>query len=129
VLLPDGPRALPAPAWDALRYFAAHGTDHAAAREAAAGAESFASARLGPGGLGDLPLVVLTADWWTTGRPSRLKRAFLPLREELAGYSTRGRHVIVTGCDHASLPLVRPEAVAEAVREVLGARRTASAAS
>jgi pimeloyl-ACP methyl ester carboxylesterase len=120
-LLPDGPRTLPAPTWDALRYFAAQGGDFAtAAREARAAAESFADARCEPGGLGDLPLVLLTAEWWTTGKPSRLKRAFLPLREELARYSTRGRHVVVTGCDHTNLPVVRADAVAEAVREVMG---------
>lgn len=123
LLLPDGQRTLPPDTWSALRYFAAQGHDYAAARrEAAAGAESFASAGVEPGGLGDLPLVVLTADWWVTGKPSKLKQRFVPLREEMARFSTRGRHVIVTGCDHASLPLVRPDAVADAVREVLAAR-------
>jgi hypothetical protein len=63
-LLPGGARTLPPAAWSALRYFATHGRDYAAAaREAAAGAESFAQARGGPGCLGDLPLVVLTAEW------------------------------------------------------------------
>jgi pimeloyl-ACP methyl ester carboxylesterase len=122
-LLPDGARTLPPAAWSALRYFAMRGADYAAARrEAAAGAESFAQARGGPGCLGDLPLVVLTADWWVTGKPTKLKRAFAPLRDELARYSRRGRHVIVAGCDHANLPVVRPDAVADAVREVLMAR-------
>lgn len=116
LLLPKGAQTLPAPTWQALRYFAAHGGDFAATkREAAAGAESFADAVLPPGGLGNLPLVVLTAEWWVTGKPSKLKQAFLPLREELARYSTRGQHVIVTGCDHIDLPLVRADAVAEAV--------------
>jgi pimeloyl-ACP methyl ester carboxylesterase len=125
MLMPAGPRLMPAAAWQAARYFAAHGNDFAAARrEAIAGAESFASARMAPGDLGDLPLVVLTAEWWVTGKPSRLKTAFVPLREELARYSTRGRHVIVTGCDHVDLPLVRPDAVAEAVRDVLAAAST-----
>jgi len=123
LLLPDGPRTLSPDTWQALRYFAMQGHDYAAARrEAAAGAESFAAARVAPGGLGDLPLIVLTADWWVTGKRSKLKQGFVPLREEMARFSTRGRHVIVTGCDHASLPLVRPDAVADAVREVLAAR-------
>jgi pimeloyl-ACP methyl ester carboxylesterase len=121
MLLPKGAQMLPAPAWQALRYFAAHGGDYVAARrEAAAAAESFADARVAPGGLGDLPLVVLTAEWWVTGKPSKLKRAFVPLREEQARFSTVGRHVIVSGCDHTDLPLVRADAVAEAVREVSG---------
>ncbi len=123
LLLPDGPRRMPPEAWNALRYFAAQGHDYITARrEAAAGMESFASACVKPGGLGDLPLAVLTAEWWVTGKPSRMKQAFTPLREEMARFSTRGRHVIVAGCDHANLPLVRADAVADAVREVLAAR-------
>jgi pimeloyl-ACP methyl ester carboxylesterase len=123
MLLPDGARNLPPEAWQALRYFAAQGHDYAAARrEASAADESFASARIAPGALGSLPLIVLTADWWVTGKPSKLKQRFVPLREEMALLSTRGRHIIVTGCDHASLPLKRADAVADAVREVLALR-------
>jgi pimeloyl-ACP methyl ester carboxylesterase len=119
-LLPKGAQQFPPPVWAAMQYFAAHGGDFAAAgREAAASAESFAQARGGPGCLGDLPLIVLTAEWWVTGKPSPLKRAFVPLREELARYSTRGKHVIVSGADHTNLPIVRPDAVADAVRAVL----------
>jgi hypothetical protein len=54
-----------------------------------------------------------------TGKPTRLKQAMRPLRDELAAYSTRGRHEIVSGCDHANLPVVRPDAVAEAVKWVM----------
>jgi pimeloyl-ACP methyl ester carboxylesterase len=119
-LLPDGPRRMPREAWNALRYFAAQGHDYITARrEAAAGMENFASACVKPGGLGDLPLIVLTAEWWVMGKPSRMKQAFMPLREEMARFSTRGRQIIVAGCDHASLPLKRADAVADAVREVL----------
>jgi pimeloyl-ACP methyl ester carboxylesterase len=122
-LLPHGERQLPAPAWEAMRYFARQGREFAtAAREAAVSAESFADARGGPGSLGALPLFVLTADWWTTGKPTRLKRGFVPLREELARYSTRGQHVIVSGCDHSNMPVVRADAVADAVRQVLAAQ-------
>jgi pimeloyl-ACP methyl ester carboxylesterase len=119
-LLPDGERQLPSAAWEAMRYFARQGREFAmAAREAAVSADSFADARGGPGCLGDLPLFVLTADWWTTGKPTRLKRAFVPLREELARYSTRGQHLIVSGCDHSNMPVVRADAVADAVQRVL----------
>jgi pimeloyl-ACP methyl ester carboxylesterase len=119
-LLPDGQRQMPAPAWEAMQYLAREGREFgAAAREAAVSAESFADAAGKPGCLGDLPLVVLTAEWWTSGKPTPLKRAFVRLREELAGYSRRGRHVIVSGCDHANMPVVRADAVAEAVRQVM----------
>lgn len=129
-LLPDGDHRLPAPAWEALRYFAAQGRDYrAAARESAAGAESFADAMGGPGSLGDLPLIVLTADWWVGGKPSAMKRAFVPLREALAVYSTIGRHEIVSGCDHTNLPIARQDAVAEAVRSVLEAWKGRDGAS
>ena len=37
-------------------------------------------------------------------------------------FARRGWHVIVAGCHHANLPMVRPDAVADAVREVLRAR-------
>jgi pimeloyl-ACP methyl ester carboxylesterase len=122
-LVSDGPRQFAPPVWEALLYFARQGREFAAAaREAAVSAESFADARGAPGCLGDLPLVVLTADWWTTGKPTPLKRAFVPLREELARYSTRGQHVIVSGCDHSNMPVVRADAVADAVRQVLAAR-------
>jgi pimeloyl-ACP methyl ester carboxylesterase len=122
-LLPHGERQLPAPVWAAMRYFARQGREFAAAaREAAVADESFADARGGPGSLGDLPLSVLTAEWWVTGKPSKLKQAFVPLREELARYSTRGRHMIVSGCDHANMPVVRADAVADAVRQVLEMR-------
>jgi len=119
-LLPEGGRQMPTPAWEAMQFFAREGREiGAAAREAAVSAESFADARGEAGCLGDLPLVVLTAEWWTTGKPTPLKRAFVALREELAGYSRRGRHVIVSGCDHANMPVARADAVAEAVREVM----------
>jgi pimeloyl-ACP methyl ester carboxylesterase len=119
-LLPHGERQLPRPAWEAMSYFARQGREFAtAAREAAVAAESFADARGGPGSLGGLPLCVLTADWWTTGKPTRLKRGFVLLREELAHYSTRGQHLIVSGCDHGTLPVVRADAVADAVQWVL----------
>ena len=119
-LLPNGARILPPDAWDGLRYFAAQREDYrTAAREASAAAEGFAEAHCEPGDLGALPLVVLTAEWWISGKPSMLKRTFYPLREEMPAYSTIGRHEIVAGTDHTNLPIIRPDAVARAVQSVL----------
>ncbi len=67
----------------------------AALREAEASDESFRSAVSAPGSLGDLPLVVLSAGSWTTGKQTPMKRAMPALREEQARLSTRGEHRIV----------------------------------
>lgn len=87
-------------------------------REAEASEESFRSAVSGPGSLGDLPLVVLSAASWVTGKQTPMKQAMFALRNEQAGLSTRGEHRIVEGCDHSDLPILRADAVADAVRTV-----------
>jgi len=87
-------------------------------REAEASEESFRSAVSGPGRLGDLPLVVLSAASWVTGKQTPMKQAMSTLREEQAQLSTRGEHRIVEGCDHSDLPILRADAVADAVRAV-----------
>jgi pimeloyl-ACP methyl ester carboxylesterase len=119
-LLPDGAATLPADAWNALKYFYSHKKEYqTAAREAGFGEENFAAARGKPGSLKDLPLEVLTAEWWVTGKQTPVKQAMLPMREEQAALSSRGRHRIVEGCDHANLPVVRPDAVADSVSHIL----------
>ena len=119
-VMPAGQRSLPPETWLALLYFARQREDYAnAAREAASGAESFAQARGEPGCLGDKPLEVLTAEWWVTGKPTAMKQGMVGLVKELAAYSSRGQHRIVTGCDHTNLPVVRADAVADAVGQVL----------
>jgi pimeloyl-ACP methyl ester carboxylesterase len=90
----------------------------AALREAEASDESFHSAVCDPGSLGDLPVIVLSAGWWVTGKQTPMKQAMPGLREEQAKLSTRGEHQIVEGCDHSDLPILRPDAVAEAVRRI-----------
>lgn len=90
----------------------------AALREAEASDESFRSAVGGLGSLGDLPLVVLSAEWWVAGKQTPMKRAMPGLRDEQAKLSTRGEHRIVAGCDHSDLPILRPDAVVEAVRTI-----------
>ena len=120
-LLPDGEQTLPPEAWSALVAFASQRKEYqTAAREASLGNENFASALGGPGSLGDLPLEILTADWWTIGKQTPMKKAVLPMREEQAALSLRGQHRIVSGCDHTSLPVVRPDAVADSVQRILG---------
>ena len=69
--------------------------------------------------LGERPVEVLSAEWWAAGRATPMKRAMLGLHQELAGHSTRGRHSLVAGTDHANLPVARPDAVADAVRHNL----------
>jgi pimeloyl-ACP methyl ester carboxylesterase len=90
----------------------------AALGEAIGSDESFRSAVRAPGSLGDLPLVVLTADSWVTGKQTAMKRGMVALREEQAQLSSRGEHRVVEGCDHADLPLVRADAVVEAIKKV-----------
>jgi pimeloyl-ACP methyl ester carboxylesterase len=90
----------------------------AALREAEASDESFRSAVSAPGSLGDLPIVVLSAEWWVTGKQTPMKRAMPALRAEQASLSTRGEHRIVEGCDHSDLPILRPDVVVEAVRTI-----------
>jgi pimeloyl-ACP methyl ester carboxylesterase len=119
-LLPEGQQALPPEAWQAMMYFARGAKEYqTAAREASAGDENFAQARGATGSLGDLQLEVLTADWWTIGKPTAMKKAALELREEMARLSSRGCHRIVSGCDHTNLPVVRPDAVADSVGHIL----------
>lgn len=119
-LSPNLARSFAPETWQALLYWSRQAKDYqTAAREASAADESFRAARGTPGCLGDRPLVVLSADWWVTGKMTRLKQAMRLLRDDLAAYSTRGRHEIVSGCDHANLPVVRPDAVADAVKWVI----------
>ena len=124
-LLPDGAQTLPPDAWNALETLASHRKEYeTAAREASMGDENFASARGGPSSLGDLPLEVLTADWWTTSKQTPMKQAMMPLREEQVALSSCGCHRIVSGCDHSNLPVVRPDAVADSVQHILEAIKT-----
>ena len=119
-VLPDGPEALPAETWQAAVAFLSQAKEYqTAGREAQQGVENFAAARGSPGSLGDLPLEVLSADFWVTGKQTPMKQAVLLLRDEQAALSTRGHHRIVEHCDHTNLPVVQPDAVAEAIRRVL----------
>lgn len=126
-VLPNGPEQLEPADWIALVAFMSAPKEYqTSAREVSFGERSFAMARLAPGSLGDLPLDVLTADAWVTGKPSPMKAAMAPLRTELAALSRRGRHRIVTGCAHGDLPTARPDEVAAAVRWVLEQGATGS---
>jgi pimeloyl-ACP methyl ester carboxylesterase len=79
--------------------------------------------------LGDLPLVVLTAgraESWglPAGDAAAMRKLWVDeLQPELARLSTRGRRGIVDGSGHL-IPIEKPQAVVEAVREVVEAARS-----
>lgn len=82
------------------------------------------------GDLGDLPLVVLTAEnsidvetLQAIGLPAdfpidQLQPLWLALQDELAALSTRSTHIVVQGSGHA-IHLDRPDQVIEAIRQVV----------
>lgn len=115
---------LPPQTQTALKAFAQRPAHFEATyREALDTPASFAAAQGDPGSLGDLPILWLTADWWTTGKQTALKMAGVALREEAQKLSSRSRHVVVENCDHTDLPIVRPDAVADGVRWVIESRK------
>lgn len=120
LLVPDGGKVLPPAAWSVLSVFVTRpNTFETARRELESGEQSFAEARRGPGSLGDLPLEILTAEWWVTGKQTALKQKSVELRQEMVKLSSLGRLVTVSGCDHTTLPIVRADAVAESVKRIL----------
>jgi pimeloyl-ACP methyl ester carboxylesterase len=124
-LLPRGRQALPPETWEALIAFVSRPDDfRTASREVSYGPQSFKQARGGPGSLGDLPLEVLSSERWVTGKITPMKRVAAQLHAELAVLSSRGRHLTVSDCDHADLPIVRPDAVAASVRHILDIMRS-----
>jgi len=84
-----------------------------AAREAASATESMAQVRA-THGLGDIPLIVMTS--------MAIPSSWMGLAKEMAGLSTQGRHVVVEGTGHY-IQLGRPDAVIDAVRQVVEAAR------
>jgi pimeloyl-ACP methyl ester carboxylesterase len=77
------------------------------------------------GSLGDLPVIVLTAENFTvlnSGLPPDLEQALANLFKEqqarLAALSTNGRQIIVPGAGH-NIPRQNPAVVVEAIREIL----------
>ena len=124
-LLPQGRQTLPPEAWDALVVFVSRPNDYlTASREASFGRQSFKQARGDPGSLGSLPLEVLSSERWVSGKITPMNRVVAQLHAELAALSTRGRHLTVSDCDHADLPVVRPDAVADSVQHILDILRT-----
>jgi pimeloyl-ACP methyl ester carboxylesterase len=119
-LLPQGRQMMPPEVWDALTAFVSRPNDYrTASREASFGPQSFAQARGAPGSLGSLPLEVLCSERWVSGKITPMKRMVAQLHAELALLSSRGRHLTVSDCDHADLPVLRPDAVAASVRHIL----------
>jgi len=90
--------------------------------------ESYAQGRAA-GGLGDCPLIVLTAGKpMVFGDPEMDREAAAyqqvwihEMQAKLAGLSTRGRQIVIDDSDHAHIP---PESVITAIREVVSEIRT-----
>lgn len=81
------------------------------------------------GALGDIPLIVLSANtaWFEGGSPPDNARLVLNnLQEEIAQLSTNSRHNVVDGATHGSLVLEKNDAlqVVGAIEAVLSAART-----
>jgi pimeloyl-ACP methyl ester carboxylesterase len=119
-LLPQGQQVMPPEAWDALVVFASRPNDYrTASQEISFWRQSLAQARRPPGSLSGLPLEVLCSERWVSGKITPMKRGAAQLHAELATLSSRGRHLTVSNCDHADLPVTRPDAVAASVRHIL----------
>lgn len=83
----------------------------------------------GTGAMGDMPLVVISANtaWFTKGDPADKARTILnTLHDEIAQLSTNNLHVIVDGATHGSLVLNQDDAhqVVMALEAVLTAIET-----
>lgn len=119
-LLPHGKQVMPPEAWEGLVVFVSRPNDyHTASQEASFGPQSFAQARRASGSLGNLPIEVLRSERWVSGKITPMKQEVAQLHAELAELSSRGRVLTVSRCDHADLPVVRPDAVADSVQFIL----------
>jgi hypothetical protein len=73
------------------------------------------------GGLGNVPLIVLTQGSLSQDSSSgeaRVQREWIELQRTLARRSARGRQIVVNNSGHG-IPLQAPEAVVSAVREIV----------
>lgn len=71
--------------------------------------------------LGSIPLIVLSQDM--TKRTDEHAKIHMRTQATMAGYSTRGRQIIVPGAGH-HIQLEQPAVVVDAIRQVLVAART-----
>jgi pimeloyl-ACP methyl ester carboxylesterase len=81
--------------------------------------ESSAETKAAATSFGDLPIIVLTAGVDATGDPAMYTLWRNELQPELARLSTRGHQIIVEGATHMIMTR-RPQAIVDAVREMLG---------
>jgi hypothetical protein len=70
------------------------------------------------GSFGDLPVVVLSAEWWVMGKQAPMNRAMPALRDEQAKLSTRGEYPIITRGEDGDLPILQPDAIAGVVGKI-----------
>ena len=80
------------------------------------------------GGLGDVPLIVLTAGRPSEGGTTAEQRAWIDLQAGLTRLSTRGRQEVVYDSGHM-IPFEAPEAVIDAVRGVVAEARATGTSS
>lgn len=82
---------------------------------------TLAAADRPPGSLGAIPLTILEAGDWFSSRSLGMRAAVRALRQEMLTLSSRAAHRIVPNTNHVTLPLLAPESVADAVREIAAA--------
>jgi pimeloyl-ACP methyl ester carboxylesterase len=70
----------------------------------------------------DVPVTVLSA---TRGMPRRWRAHWTSLQADLAASAPRGRHLVIEGTGH-HIPREQPEAVAQAILQVVAAVRTST---
>ncbi|MGL4650023.1 MAG: alpha/beta fold hydrolase, partial [Caldilineaceae bacterium] len=97
---------------------------NAAVAETRALTATLAAADGPPGSLDATPLAILEAGDWFSSRSLGIRAKVRALRQEMLGLSSRSTHTIVPNTNHVSLPLLAPQSVADAVRNVLDASQT-----
>jgi pimeloyl-ACP methyl ester carboxylesterase len=112
--------ALPRPVRWGMRIARAGHRDELRGGNTAAGAAVLRELRAASRPFPDVPVVVLSA---ARGVPRRFRAHWTGLQAGLAAAASQGRHVVVEGTGH-NIPGDRPDAVADAILEVLAQART-----
>jgi pimeloyl-ACP methyl ester carboxylesterase len=113
----DGAPHIPRTLRDELEYLMLQPKAIAADRDEIRGFNASAAAVRAAGNLGDKPLIVLTGAYSAQRRP-RLHDVWIrELQPDLVRLSTRGKQIVVNAGHY--IPLQQPEAVVQAVKEVI----------
>jgi pimeloyl-ACP methyl ester carboxylesterase len=117
----DGARRLPAALHEELEYLMLQPKAIAASLDEVRNFSASAAAVRATGKLGDMPLIVLTGAYSAQRNP-RLHDVWIhELQPDLVRLSTRGKQIVVDSGHY--IPLQQPEAVVQAVREVIAESR------